>query len=275
MPALANASALSDAHLLPPLHVLLQREGDANFLWNKSRTAVLVGLKAWRDFRPYRWPLHQLGFQVRNRHFALPSTARARDSVVLCHSLLTSKCFHANTSRPATLRASSAPSAADGASKAWLAQGFSLLQSSQRVNRVLAAHTLLTSKDGMCHSLRYVASVRSRLGEYTFPCYVVPDHRKQLLMDLASHPHQRWISKPVSGSQGSGIVVLNASELHSKLLLLPHLLTRTRSRIVTPYMAEPMLSQGRKWDLRSYVLVTSVVPYSGLRLERIPGDRRA
>ena len=104
---------------------------------------------------------------------------------------------------------------------------------------------------------------------------MVPDHCKQLLMDLASHPHQRWISKPVSGSQGSGIVVLNASELHSKLLLLPHLLTRTRSRIVTPYMAEPMLSQGRKWDLRSYVLVTSVVPYSGLRLERIPGDRRA
>ena len=70
------------------------------------------------------------------------------------------------------------------------------------------------------------------------------------------------------GSQGAGIRVLTKAEL---LACASDSRLRCRSRpglsfpIVQPYLAEPLVAsggpyKGHKWDLRTYVLCTSVLP---------------
>ena len=58
-----------------------------------------------------------------------------------------------------------------------------------------------------------------------------------------------------------GIRVLNStSDLSSKLLAPTFLRALRAPLVVTPYLREPLLHNGRKWDVRTYVLATSVLP---------------
>eukprot|EP00966_Prymnesium_polylepis_P082402 1908205-Prymnesium_polylepis.1 len=56
---------------------------------------------------------------------------------------------------------------------------------------------------------------------------------------------------------GEGIRVVERAELAAALERQPNNLTMV---IVQPYLADPLLRRGRKWDVRTYVLVTSVLP---------------
>lgn len=76
-------------------------------------------------------------------------------------------------------------------------------------------------------------------------------------MDTSSKtdPNCMFIVKPAEGTQGSGIFILRRwSELESTLPLLK------RGAVVQKYVSNPYLDDGYKFDLRVYVLVTSVDP---------------
>ena len=60
-----------------------------------------------------------------------------------------------------------------------------------------------------------------------------------------------WIAKPSASSQGKGIIVTN------KLSEIPN---KGNSFIVSEYIANPLLFDGFKFDLRVYVAITSVNP---------------
>lgn len=74
-----------------------------------------------------------------------------------------------------------------------------------------------------------------------------------------------WIVKPARGSVGHGIAIANASELLAAMRGEAVALSYGGSfppgrAVVSPYLSEPLLHDGRKWDLRTYVLCTSALP---------------
>lgn len=80
----------------------------------------------------------------------------------------------------------------------------------------------------------------------------------------AAGPGSSFIVKPVDRGEGHGIFVTSsfndiegAAKDRSKTRSF---FSTDKSRIVQPFMAHPMLIDGRKFDLRLYVLVTSISP---------------
>ena len=74
-----------------------------------------------------------------------------------------------------------------------------------------------------------------------------------MLETAGTGAEQFWISKPACSSQGKGIVISNkfADLMDGK---------KNQVSIVSHYIANPLLIDGLKFDLRIYVALTSVSP---------------
>ncbi|NXU47005.1 TTL10 polyglycylase, partial [Turnix velox] len=81
---------------------------------------------------------------------------------------------------------------------------------------------------------------------------------------------EMWICKPSCSNRGRGIFLLKnlasvrtlQAELldaEEKHLLKPH--RASKARIVQRYIQQPLLLEGRKFDVRSYLLVASTLPF--------------
>ena len=150
---------------------------------------------------------------------------------------------------------------------------------------------MLTTKDGFCDTLRSLHLPLAELWSFTFPCWILPRDLlplAQRLQEAAEAPEPEegaagatgaarpsmstlvgasglWILKPARGSQGEGIKLLNRSAV---LGLRSHYAQCTRSggvscaapQVLQPYLRQPLLREGVKWDMRTYVLCTSVLP---------------
>ncbi|XP_065711342.1 inactive polyglycylase TTLL10 isoform X3 [Patagioenas fasciata] len=89
---------------------------------------------------------------------------------------------------------------------------------------------------------------------------------------LCKEEEQIWICKPSCSNQGRGIFLLkNAAAVHTlqaKLLSAEeHLLSKKmpykvpQARIVQRYIQQPLLLEGKKFDVRSYLLIACTAPY--------------
>ena len=148
---------------------------------------------------------------------------------------------------------------------------------------------MLTTKDGFCDTLRSLPLPLAELWPFTFPCWILPRDLSPLaqrLQEAAEAPEPEeaaasalpaasmstlvgasglWILKPARGSQGEGIKLLNRS---SVLGLRAHYAQCVRRggvgcaapQVLQPYLRQPLLREGVKWDMRTYVLCTSVLP---------------
>ncbi len=89
--------------------------------------------------------------------------------------------------------------------------------------------------------------------------YQLPEHRAQLEQALhqpsskTSQKRRTFILKPDDASQGDGIFLVQKPRDLRRL-------DTSKSLVAQGYVADPMLLDGYKFDLRLYVLVTSVAP---------------
>ena len=125
----------------------------------------------------------------------------------------------------------------------------------KKVNRVNHLRTVLWSKHAFCTTMnKAVQSFREDSLDFFFPCWVLPDQYDDLIENRLQLT--RWISKPRSLGAGMGITVVDSlSEISPR-----------STHVIQEYMQNPSLlplePQGtlHKWDARTYVLVTSLVP---------------
>lgn len=103
--------------------------------------------------------------------------------------------------------------------------------------------------------------------------YLLPADRGSLKRDLTKNPRCMWILKPVASSCGRGIrlvsghIINNKSRRPTRLkksgssgTLGNGLPSKSKKYIAQEYVRHPHLIDGRKYDLRLYVLVTSFDP---------------
>ena len=246
-----------------PSHLdkLRETESAHTWVWNHSMTLILLGQKADRDFLAYSWAFRMHHFQVlrgspvrfSDGAMFLDRKPRPGFAGVLCHSLFTVNCFR-RMKQPGDR-----PTNDDGNNRF-----YTVLRSSQKINRIAAARRVLTTKDGLCRALQHSHLPAQQLFEFTFPCWGMPRDVAALTTELKRpDTWRRWIVKPMRGSQGAGIRVLAADQVAECMKGNSFRCAGDRgewSPVIQPYLQDPLLSGGHKWDLRTYVLCTNVVP---------------
>uniref|UniRef100_A0A8C6XSG3 Tubulin tyrosine ligase like 10 n=1 Tax=Naja naja TaxID=35670 RepID=A0A8C6XSG3_NAJNA len=94
---------------------------------------------------------------------------------------------------------------------------------------------------------------------------------REIFFEIYKEPHI-WICKPTSSNQGRGIFLLKSQAevrtLQAKLQSMEDELTYKKvpyklpqARIVQRYIDHPLLLEGKKFDVRSYLLIACTVPY--------------
>ena len=81
--------------------------------------------------------------------------------------------------------------------------------------------------------------------------FVLPDEYESAIRAVAADPDQYWIAKPSSAARGMGIIFLNSPEK------VP---ASSESYALSRYIDNPYLINGYKFDLRVYVVLTSINP---------------
>ncbi|ETE72194.1 Protein polyglycylase TTLL10, partial [Ophiophagus hannah] len=140
---------------------------------------------------------------------------------------------------------------------------------------------ILTTKIGLLMNLREYERVMKKVSQTAkllkmddfFPETFRLDTKdeREIFFEIYKEPHI-WICKPTSSNQGRGIFLLKSQAdvrtLQAKLQSmedeqtykkLPYKLPQ--ARIVQRYIDRPLLLEGKKFDVRSYLLIACTMPY--------------
>ncbi|KAJ3066792.1 Tubulin polyglutamylase ttll6 [Podochytrium sp. JEL0797] len=121
----------------------------------------------------------------------------------------------------------------------------------QKINHFPGMHEICR-KDYLARNIGRLSRMVPK--EYNFfpKTYNLPHDWADLKIAMKAKPHQTYISKPGHGCQGKGIFLFRSLKAIS-----PH---KESKMIVQMYLNKPCLIDRFKFDLRVYVLVTSVNP---------------
>ena len=130
-----------------------------------------------------------------------------------------------------------------------------LLLPTQRYNQIHGTRDILWRKDAYCYTMREALAMYRGSKNFTFPCWVLPKDREKLEAEMSRGNLTRdWIVKPCGQGEGHGIFIVNTYD---------EIETRPQNPdgfIVQPLLTDPFLVNGKKFDFRTYVLVTSMSP---------------
>ena len=197
----------------------------------ERRRVIVLGESGYigRDIVGYKWAFERAGFTIKKAksgHISIKTLTSETWSVLLCLALNTEHCFTSGS--------------------------MFKTQRYQRINRLQGLRQVLWSKDSFCRTLHEGVHGHASFRNYTFDCWILPKQYGAAQDFATAHPNEKYILKPLSMGGGIGIFVVdNAKSLHRY---------RHKTFIVQTYLQNPHLIKGRKWDLRTYVLVTSVYP---------------
>jgi hypothetical protein len=131
---------------------------------------------------------------------------------------------------------------------------YKLMGQGQRINQVHGMRDILWRKDAFCYTLREALQGYKGWNNFTFPCWVLPQDNDVLKKDMMTRKEKDYIVKPAFRGEGHGIYVIRAfDEIQHSL---------SENYVAQPFLSRPLLVKGRKFDLRTYVLVTSISPLS-------------
>lgn len=129
---------------------------------------------------------------------------------------------------------------------------FKTLRSYQKINHIPGTFQI-GRKDRVWRNLQ-TQMLRHGKKEFGFMprTYIIPNDLKQLrsVWPRYSQHNVKWIIKPPASARGTGIKVVN------RWSQIP----KRKPLIVQRYIERPLLINGSKFDLRLYVLVTSINP---------------
>ncbi|KAJ3000782.1 putative tubulin polyglutamylase ttll9 [Globomyces sp. JEL0801] len=157
----------------------------------------------------------------------------------------------------------------------WIHETFDhvYLQEQQRINH-FRNHYELTRKDLLVKNVkRMIKTVEKEYGkqesqkfEFITTSYVLPQEHALFQEEFKRTPGGIWIMKPVGKAQGKGIFLINKLSQISGWKKDPRLKGKNddestpEAYIVQRYIENPYLIGGKKFDIRTYVLVTSYYP---------------
>ena len=156
------------------LEQLEQRKSER---WNRTGSTLLVlGQKARRDFGVYAWAFGYHRFKLVMPPLgvvmlsSLDGTDPSMASVggLLCHSLFLSNCVR---------RGSGLARVGDAERVYGHIRG-------RKINRLAAVRQVLSTKDGLCATLRASQLSAAELYKFTFPCWVLPQESQMLARHL-------------------------------------------------------------------------------------------
>jgi len=140
---------------------------------------------------------------------------------------------------------------------------YAALGPSRKVNRILGLRDVVWSKHKFCKTIASATRgiTDSQLLSFTFPCWIMPGDYDKMLADSITFNVERWIAKPRSLGAGMGIYVVDTKD---KLRHEQNTKNVVQSYLENPHLIEKIGLNGNmnkfKWDLRTYVLCTSVHP---------------
>ena len=127
---------------------------------------------------------------------------------------------------------------------------FSTLYKFQKINH-FPRSCELTRKDLLYKNISKYKSLFPGTGfNFISDSFLLPNEHKFLEDEISKSPDTLWIAKPFANCQGRGIFLTNNIEDIPALQKL----------IVSKYIQNPYLIHNKKFDLRCYVLLTSLLP---------------
>uniref|UniRef100_A0A7N4P780 Tubulin tyrosine ligase like 10 n=1 Tax=Sarcophilus harrisii TaxID=9305 RepID=A0A7N4P780_SARHA len=145
---------------------------------------------------------------------------------------------------------------------------------------------LLTTKIGLLNALREYARVMSKISRSPTAAHIkvlkmedffpetyrldVKDERENFI--TVFHDEEIWICKPTASNQGKGIFLIRTQEeaisLQAKMQSIEDDPTYKKmpfkapqARVIQRYIHNPLLLDGKKFDVRSYLLIACAMPY--------------
>lgn len=222
-----------DGEDLDYAQMIKETELEVSYWAQTSKKSILIyGNPAYvhRDEETYSQAFSSAGFEVEKRRREGPLLTKALVNnefpVLICLALKNDDCFSSS--------------------------GISKLKRYQRVNRITGLRAVLWSKDSFCKTISSGIKGEVTFASYIFHCWVFPNEWMSAKEYASAHPSTSYIVKPLTMGGGKGITVVDGLKGLSKI--------RFKTHIVQNYLPNPHLINQHKWDVRSYVLVTSTVP---------------
>ena len=128
----------------------------------------------------------------------------------------------------------------------------------QKISRLIGLRKILWNKDKFCETMGASLKGFRNYTEFVFPCWILPHQFNDMIAEVKERfLDTRFILKPTDRGEGNGIIVMDS---YKKLANWKSEFPDNEEVVVQTYLNDPMLIKERKWDMRTYILITSIHP---------------